>query len=223
MSQLRLAVAALVAIAVLVPVGTFVYIHVVKEDAPARLALTPGAASSSGGTVEGTWAATTGSQVGYRVNEVLFGQSTEAVGRTNKVTGTMRIEGTTVTAVDLTVDMTSVTSSEGRRDGQFRGRIMNTSQFPTATFTLTKPLSLSSIPADSSSIKVSAVGNLTLRDTTKPVTVALDARRNGDHVEVSGSIPVVFTDWNIPNPTFGPAKTEDRGVLELLVVFARAA
>lgn len=221
MKRLRWVIAAAVATAVLVPVGTYAYIHWVKEDAPDRLSLTsPGVTAT--GEVAGRWKATSGSHVGYRVKEVLFGQSTEAVGRTNQVTGTMTIDGTNVTAVSLTVDMDSVSSDETRRDGQFRGRIMNTSQFPTSTFELTQPLSLSAIPNDSSTVRVSAVGNLTLRGTTKPVTIPLEARRNGERIEVTGSLPITFADWSIPNPSFGPASTEDHGELELLVVFERA-
>jgi len=38
------------------------------------------------GPVSGAWTVTTGSQAGYRVQEILFGQSHTAVGRTSKVT-----------------------------------------------------------------------------------------------------------------------------------------
>ena len=82
------------------------------------------------------------SQAGYRVKETLFGQSTEAVGRTNSVTGSLTISGTTVSDGDFTVDMTTVKSDSSQRDGQFNGRIMDTSQFPTSTFKLTQPIDL---------------------------------------------------------------------------------
>ena len=35
-------------------------------------------------------------------------------------------------------------------------------------------------------------------------------------------IPVVFADYKIGNPSAGPANTEDRGVVEFLVVFEPA-
>ncbi len=92
-------------------------------------------AATDASNVDGTWKATNASQVGYRVKENLFGVDTEAVGRTNQVTGTLTIAGTgPATAADFTVDMTSVTSYEDRRDAQFNGGIMQTDQFPTATF-----------------------------------------------------------------------------------------
>ena len=48
----------------------------------------------------------------------------------------------------------------------------------------------------------------------------LKARRNGANIEVNGTIPITFAEWNIPNPSFGPAETEDHGELEFLLVFA---
>lgn len=227
----RWALAGLVALVVLIPVGTYVYIHFVEGDAPDRLALAPTTASTvrSGATgtgtqggVSGTWRPTSASQVGYRVKEVLFGQGHDAVGRTNKVTGTLTVDGTTVTATTLSVDMTSVTSDERRRDNQFQGRIMDTATYPTATFRLTRPIQLDQLPAGATPAPARAVGDLTLRGKTRPVTVDLTARRNGAQLEVNGTIPIAFGEWGIPNPSFGPVTTEDHGVLELLVVFQRA-
>src|SRR4029453_6902702 len=50
------------------------------------------AAASNSGT-DGTYTLTPESVVGYRVVEVLFGQDTEGVGRTNSVTGSLTIAG----------------------------------------------------------------------------------------------------------------------------------
>jgi polyisoprenoid-binding protein YceI len=229
-------VGGLAGLAVLVSAGTFVYIHFIEGPAPARLTFTntdattttsstgPTVAASSAPTAagSGTWRPTSDSKVGYRVKEVLFGQNAEAVGRTNKVSGTLTINGSTVSGVDLTVDMTSVASDQSRRDGQFRGRIMDVSSFPTATFKLTQPLTLPNT-ASGGTVSVSATGQLTLRGTTKAVTVPLQARQNGAHIEVNGTIPITFAQWGIPSPSFGPATTEDHGVLELLVVFEKAS
>src|SRR5439155_14470691 len=105
-------------------------------------------APAASGTVDGTWTIASGSQVGYRVAEVLFGQSHTAVGRTSAITGTVTIAGTTVRSATFTVDMTTVASDQNRRDRQFQGRIMETSTFTTATFKLTQPIVLGSLPAD---------------------------------------------------------------------------
>ncbi len=47
-------------------------------------------------------------------------------------------------------------------------------------------------------------------------------RRNGDRLEVSGTVPITFAVWGIPNPGFGPVTAEAHGLLELLLVFERA-
>jgi polyisoprenoid-binding protein YceI len=80
----------------------------------------------------------------------------------------------------------------------------------------------SRIPAEGETVTASATGDLTLRGTTNSVTFDVQARLNGGNIEVDGSIPIVFADWDIPNPSFGPASTEDNGVLEFLLVFSRS-
>ena len=38
---------------------------------------------------------------------------------------------------------------------------------------------------------------------------------------VTGSIPIVFADYNIDNPSGGPAQTEDNGLLEFALNFEK--
>jgi polyisoprenoid-binding protein YceI len=209
--------------------GPFVYIHFIEGSAPPRLSLataspptTAAASADDPVATAGTWTVAGGSQVGYRVKEILFGQSNTAVGRTSAVTGTMTMAGAAVTAAHFSVDMTTVTSDQHRRDSQFNGRIMDTASYPTATFTLTQPIQLGSIPAAGATVTEQAVGHLTLHGTTRAVTFSLTARQTGDTISVSGSIPITFADWNIPNPSFGPVSTDDHGVLEFLLNFTRS-
>jgi polyisoprenoid-binding protein YceI len=227
---LKIVIGAVVALVVAVTAGTYVYLHFIQSDAPPPLSLssspstTAGANSSpsSGDTsLPGTWRPTAQSIFGYRVKEVLFGQSKDAAGRTSNVTGTLVIDGDKVTTTDLSVDMASVTSDESRRDGQFKGRIMDVAKYPNATFKLSQPIEISDRAAGSISAK--ATGELTLHGTTKSVTFDLKAIRDGAQFKVNGTIPIKFADWNIPNPSNAAASTEDNGVLEFLVVFEKAA
>ncbi len=209
--------------------GPFVYINFIEGDPPAKLHFSqkstsssrPGAATNAPATVDGTWKVSTGSQVGYRVKEELFGQSAEAVGRTTAITGAFTIAGTTVGDANFTVDLTKVTSDRGNRDNQFQGRIMNTASFPDATFKLTKPVDLTSLPADLVEVTVPATGELTMHGTTQPVTFDLKARRNGAKIELNGTIPITFADYGISNPSFGPASVGDAGEVEFLLTFAK--
>jgi polyisoprenoid-binding protein YceI len=202
--------------------GPFLYFRVIEGPAPAPLRL-PKAKPASGAAVpvDGAWTVGAGSQAGYRVNEVLFGQSNTAVGRTTAVTGRLTIAQSRVTAAAITVDLTQVGSDQGLRDRQFQGRIMDTASFPTAVFDLTAPIKLGVVPAVGATVSEQAAGTLAVHGVTRPILAQLAARRTTSTIEVSGSVPVQFSDWGIPNPTFGPATTEDHGLVEFLVTFVR--
>jgi polyisoprenoid-binding protein YceI len=205
--------------------GPFAYINFVQEDAPERLgvatATTGGDTAATGASLDGTWTVAGGSQAGYRVEEVLLGQNVEAVGRTSAVTGELTVSGTEVQSGSFSVDLTQVTSDDDRRDDAFQGRIMETATYPTATFELTEPITLAELPADGETVTATATGELTLHGTTRAVTVELTVRRDGDTVNVSGSIPVTFADYGIANPSFGPVTTEDNGEVEFLLALTR--
>lgn len=239
MSKLKWFIGIPVALLVLASAGIWVYINVIKEDPPEALDFaetdpegTPapgadGADPADGGTgdsgsIEGEWVVGAGSTAGYRVPEVLLGQDTEGVGRTEDVTGSLTVEGTTVSAASFTVDLTTVTSDESRRDGQFHGRIMATDEFPVADFTLTEPVDLPDIPTDGSEFTVTVTGDLTLRGTTQPVTTELRAKSDGSGFQVVVSIEIVFEDWGIPNPSNAAVTTGEEGTLEALLVLQRA-
>jgi polyisoprenoid-binding protein YceI len=230
------ALGAVALVAVLIVGGVFV-IHKIegKSSPPLSLSTAPtvttlagsptstSASSSSSGdssSVDGAWKVSSGSTAGYRIKESLFGVSNTAVGRTTAVTGSINIAGTAVTTGSFSVDLTKVTSDRSQRDGQFQGRIMDTSSFPTATFTLTQPIQLATLPADGVQITANATGNLKLHGVTKSVTFPVTARRSAGTIQVNGSIPITFADYNISNPSGGPATTGDSGTMEFLINFA---
>jgi polyisoprenoid-binding protein YceI len=230
---LRWLIGAIAAVAVLAAAGPFIYIHFFNS-APAALSLSPSASGSasstatantaSSGSVAGAWAVGSGSVVGYRVNEVLLGQNATAVGRTTSVTGHLTIAGTTATAASFSVPMATVHSDKSQRDAQFDGRIMDVSQYPTGTFTLTSPIDLAPLPSAGAVKSYTAHGKLTLHGTTRAVTFTLTAERTGSQIKVAGDIPVLFSDYNIQNPSFaGFVTTQDHGLLEFLLVFTKAS
>jgi polyisoprenoid-binding protein YceI len=239
-------VIALGVLVVLVLGGSFVYAKLINKADPVlsqndvnnRLdatattvaGATPGTNNASGSTtppaagatVDGTWKIATNSEVGYRVNESINGFKTTANGRTQSITGSFVIAGSKATSGDWTVDMTTFHSDESRRDGQFNGRIMNVSQFPTSTFKLTSPIDFGGTPAEGGSVKVKATGDLTLHGTTKSVTFDLTATWKNGRIGVLGNIPVVFADYGIPNPSRATIATDDHGLLEFVLIFDRA-
>ena len=180
---------------------------------------TGGATDDSGAETDGVWTISVGSEFGYRVNEVLGGVDAEAVGRGQDITGSITISGTQVTDGSFTVQVATITSDNSMRDGQFRGRVMETEQFPEATFTLTAPIELRAVPPVDSDVTATATGDLTLHGVTRSVTFDVTAVRGSQRIAVVGSIPVVFADYDIDNPSNGAVTTEDNGMLEFNIGF----
>lgn len=187
------------------------------EEAPA--AEEPAAEAPVG--FDGVWVPTDASEFGYRVDEVLSGVNVTAVGRSNEIDGSLTIDGTAAD-IEVIVQVANIQSDDGRRDGQFRGRIMSADEFPTATFVSTQPIEFGEIPAEGEQVTVPVTGDLTLRGETRPVTFDVTAQVAGDRVGVLGSIPIVFADYGIPEPSIGTVSVEDNGLLEFVLVFEPA-
>lgn len=186
----------------------------------------PAGSAATGGSLDGTWTVDpsvgsftdfSGSFVGYRVEEELanVGAAT-AVGRTPDVTGSMTLAATSITAAEFTADLTTLKSDDDRRDGQLRRQGIETGTFPTATFTLTAPIDLGSVPAEGQVVSVTAAGDLTLHGVTKAVEMPLEARLSGGVITVTGSTTIVFADYDIEPPSsFIVLSVADQGILEV--------
>ena len=229
--SVRLIVIALVVVGLALVVGPWVYINLIKDDAPDALSLDNDTNQTipSGVTEEtitdanGQWRVVpnTESVVGYRVEEVLFGQNTEGVGRTKNVDATLTIENNTVTAGSFTVQMGTLVSDAANRDRQFNNRIMETAKYPTATFVLDEPITLPANAVSGEAISTTATGTLTLRGTSKTVTFPLQAQVDGAQFQVVGNITIVFDEWGIPEPSVPGISVEPEGLLEFSLIFER--
>jgi polyisoprenoid-binding protein YceI len=216
-----------------------VFIHFVEGSAPAKLTLPaaasgtsapgqagdsgrPAAGATSGTHVTGKWNVGPGSVAGYRVGEILLGQHTTAVGRTSKVWGSLTITSTSVTSASFGVDMASVVSDQSARNAQFRGRIMDTAAYPTATFKLTKPISLGSIPPVGKVRSYPAAGLLDMHGVSAPVSFKVSAERTSTSLEILADIPITFATWHIANPSIvGLVTTQSSGTLEVLLIMTK--
>ena len=195
------------------------------DSAEADVTQTGEAAQSEDATEvdDGTqfWITTEGSEVGYRVSEVLFGIDTEGVGRTEDVTGSVTLIDTTMTEAEFTVDVASMKSDDGRRDGQFRGRIMETQTFPTASFTLTSPIDLGVTATEGATLDTTISGELTMHGVTNPVSFEIAAKIEGNRLGVIGTIPITFIDYDIVDPSITGITVKPEGVIEFVLVFSR--
>jgi polyisoprenoid-binding protein YceI len=236
----RVVIGVAVVLVIALAAGGFALWQAIGGSAPPPVALNsastsagPTASGGAGGGLDGTWTidATSGSRAegtssfaGYRVKEELAGTGANtAVGRTQNVSGSMTIDGTAITAMQVTVDMTTLQSDDGRRDERLRTDGLQTDEFPTATFTLTQPIEVGSVPKERQTIQAVAVGDLTLHGVTRSVQVSIQAQRNGDGIEAIGSVDVALTDYGIRAPTgFLVLSIANTGTIELHLLFQRS-
>ena len=246
-------IAAVVAVGVAAVAIFGVWWFVFRDDAPPAVSLeratesldeatTATTAGRSGGStgsgsansLDGTWTVDpsigsfsdfSSSFAGFRVQEELVGVGAKtAVGRTPRVTGTMTLQGASIPQATFDVDMTTLTTDDARRDGAIRNQAIETGRFPKATFTLTKPIQLSSIPAEGEKITVDATGNLELHGVTKPVTIPLEAQRKGNVIAVVGQLEIPFADFGINKPSAAAVlSVDDKGVMEVQLFFTKRA
>lgn len=210
-------------------------------DAPAEVDLTEtvsavdeSAAVETSDGIEGEWSVdttvgeftvteeTTATFAGFRVEEVLESiGSTTAVGRTPGVSGTIEIEGTTLTSAEIIVDMTSIVSDQARREDAIQ-RALGTGTNPEASFVLTEPVELGEAAASGEMVEVVATGELTLNGETNTVEVPLQAQLVDGAIVVTGSTEILFADYGVTAPSAPVVvSVEDNGILEFQIWLAR--
>jgi len=238
MPRSRLIVVAVVAILAVAVGGFVVYDQVLRGDSATALALpvastAPGAnavpAASFDGVIAGTWNIAAQSVAGYRVREQLANlpAQSDAVGRTDKVTGsiTLASSGSAVglTAGTLTVDTTAISSDKPQRDNRLRNEGLQTDTFPTATFKLMAPVEIPAAALSGTASDVTLTGDLTLHGVTKSVSIPAKAQLANGVISVAGSLSFPLSDYSMTAPSLGGfiVSIADSGTLEFLVNFTK--
>lgn len=209
--------------------GPIVYRDLIvgEQEAAPTVTAAPRATDGAGDAIDasdlsGEWTVTDGSFAGYRVDEVLNDTDVTVVGRTDDVTGTFTVDGLTLTSAEITVDVASIETDSSSRDAYFRDMALRTAEHPTATFTLTGPVTAASTPAVGEVQAVTATGELTIAGVTREVTVDLEAVLNEGSGQVAGSIPITFADFGVEAPNLGFVSVEPDGFVEFSLVIAPA-
>ena len=122
----------------------------------------------------------------------------DAVGRTSDITGTAQSTGEgdslKFTKASFKINLTTLVSDQDRRDQRIHQIGIESDQFPTATFVLTKPLALSKK-------KVDATGNLTMHGVTKLVTIPMEVAQSGSAVQAVGSLTFPWGEFGMTAPS----------------------
>jgi polyisoprenoid-binding protein YceI len=174
--------------------------------------------------VDGHWETVSGvgqnsTEAGYTFDEVLPGQEKTTSGRTSSVSGSLLVADGTLREGKVTVDTASIESDIEKRDIHVRDNILHTDRYPEATFTITDPVDLSSLPEDGTVDTVTVNGELTMHGKTNKVSADLSVLRTGENVIVQGQVPVEREAFGIVSPEFVASQIAEEGTVDLLLVF----
>ena len=145
------------------------------------------------------------SEARYRVREQLAGVSfpSDAVGATKAFTGTIvgKTDGTILSDQSkFQVDLRTLKSDEGVRDNFIGRSVLETNRYPYATFVPTSAPGLPLKLPDSGQVAFQLVGNLTIRDVTKPVTWDVSGKVTGNTATGTATTTFTFEDFDLTQP-----------------------
>ncbi len=147
------------------------------------------------------------SEARYRVREQLAGVSlpSDAVGKTQAITGQIvgKMDGSIDSANSkFVVDVRTLQSDQGMRDGFIQRSTLQTSQFPNVTFVPTSAPGLPLLVPDSGAATFQLAGDLTIRDVTKPVTWEASCQLESSKTEgkCTAATSFTFADFNLEQP-----------------------
>jgi polyisoprenoid-binding protein YceI len=161
--------------------------------------------STSGGSGTNYILVPSKNEASYTIREQLARLSfpSDAIGKTNVVTGsiTVKADGTIDTAASkFTVDVSTLKSDQGMRDGYVSRAILQTNQYPDVVFVPTQVSGLPATLPQSGDVSFKLVGNLTIRDVTKPVTWDVTGTVNSGDATGLATTTFTFEDFNLPQP-----------------------
>ena len=183
--------------------------------------------------VNGTWTVIPGegsnqTQAGYTFHEILPGQSKSTSGRADNqeeqnISGHLTVDGETVTEGVVTVRVDGISSDQEKRDINVRREIFETDKYPNASFTLTEPVDVSSIPDDGTPGEATVTGDVEIHGQSNSVTAPMTVLRTADKVILSANIPINRLDFGVETPDFVAAQVDEEGTLDVLLVLSKRA
>jgi polyisoprenoid-binding protein YceI len=135
-----------------------------------------------------------------------------AVGKTNAVEGEFQFSADgkpNGQVTKITVDLRTLTSNDNRRDNRIRGRWLESDKYPFAEFTSTEAQNLPESYTEGQDVSFKLVGNMTIREVTKPVTFDVTGRLQGD--TVTGTA-ILMKDFGFDPPSIAGMLTVRDGV-----------
>ena len=164
------------------------------------------AAPTTAATTGLAWTISDKSKATVSVREQLasFNFPSDAVLVATGATGAfqLNIDGTFASGSKITFNVNSLTSDASLRDGFVKMTVLNTRQFPTATFVPAKVSGLTLPLPASGTFTFTLVGKLTIHGVDKDVTFDVKATRAGSDLTATATLnpAIKFGDFGMPLP-----------------------
>lgn len=165
------------------------------------------------------------SQASYEVGETFFNQNNRfnlAVGVTTAIEGQIEANLADPPASRLgpiTIDVSQLRSDSSRRDNYLRNNALESARYPLVTFTPTAVEGLPTTYVEGQDYTFRVRGDLTVRETTRPVTFDVTARLEGQTLSGTATTTILMSDFGIgPIDLAGILRTEDKVKLTLKFV-----
>ncbi|MBC7879972.1 MAG: YceI family protein [Anaerolineae bacterium] len=147
-------------------------------------------------------------------------------GTTSGVSGTLSFDDQTgeILKAEVEVDLATLDSGNGLRDGRMRNEFLQTDKFPKATLTIDK---LEGYPKFSEWKKWGTkqtgkiYGQLTIRNITRPVIWDAEAIYLGKELKVNAKGQIKMTDFGITPPSLAFVTVEDNVGLQATILARR--
>lgn len=170
-----------------------------------------------------------GSQASYRVGEVFIDQGNQfsvAVGTTHAIQGEIfldRANPRRSRVGTITVDISQLKSDRSGRDRRIRSGWLESERFPMAVFTPTQIQGLPDAYTPGREITVQILGDLKIREVTRPATFSTKLRFDGATLTGIATTTIRMTDFGFEPPSIlGVLKAENEAKLEFAFVARRA-
>jgi polyisoprenoid-binding protein YceI/mono/diheme cytochrome c family protein len=162
------------------------------------------------------------SSVSYEVDEQLAGASRTATGSTSGVAGDIRIDSAdpaASTVGQIVVDVSQLTSDQELRDQRLQHDFLEAQDFPLATLDTTAVDGLPDRIEPDVEYGIELTGDLTVKETTAPVTFTGTARLTGDELVLDATTDTLLSTFDVgPIELLGFVKTGDEVRLTVSVV-----
>lgn len=131
----------------------------------------------------------------------------EAIGTTNSLDGEfqLRIDGSSigVEGGQFTVDLSTLTSDESRRDQRIRERHLESNRFPIATFVITGVEDFPAAYSEGEEITFKLLGEMTIREITNEAVLTTTAVLQDNMISGTAFTDIMMVDYGFDPPVIG--------------------